>query len=110
MSSRSRKSSRAMVASLSVGLRAQPTPWTSVPGSGREPPAPPRPVCPGRLKETSPAVPPADETRAREALTGGLADAVIPAQGRAARWIRLALRIVPVVLLVVAAWVLWREF
>jgi uncharacterized membrane protein YbhN (UPF0104 family) len=39
-----------------------------------------------------------------------VAEAVLPAQSRAARWIRLALRIVPVVLLVVAAWVLWREF
>jgi len=54
-------------------------------------------------------VSPADETPSPEALTAGAADAVIPATGPA-RWIRLALRIVPVLLLIVAAWVLWREF
>jgi uncharacterized membrane protein YbhN (UPF0104 family) len=54
-------------------------------------------------------VPSPDETRDREALTEGLTQAVIPDRG-AGHWIRLALRIVPIVLLVVAAWVLWREF
>ena len=55
-------------------------------------------------------MPPDDETRAREPLDEGLAASVTPAQSPARRWIGLALRILPIALLGVAAWVLWQEF
>ena len=39
-----------------------------------------------------------------------LAEAAAPHPPRLSRGVRLALRIVPVVMLGAAAWVLWREF
>jgi uncharacterized membrane protein YbhN (UPF0104 family) len=55
-------------------------------------------------------VPPADETRAPEAPKQEPGRGAAAHRGSSGRWLKLALRIVPVVLLIVAAWVLWREF
>jgi uncharacterized membrane protein YbhN (UPF0104 family) len=57
-------------------------------------------------------VTPPDTTRSAspEPVEAGLAQA-LPARGHGlSRWLRLALRIVPVILLAAAVWVLWREF
>jgi uncharacterized membrane protein YbhN (UPF0104 family) len=57
-------------------------------------------------------VPASDETRAKAPKTveAELAKAIPPPRQRMGRLTRAALRIVPVLLLIAAAWVLWREF
>lgn len=55
-------------------------------------------------------MPPADDTRADKAPRAALEAAVATPPAAAGRWLKPALRIVPVVLLILAAWVLWREF
>ncbi|HEV7386619.1 MAG TPA: YbhN family protein, partial [Phenylobacterium sp.] len=55
---------------------------------------------------------PPDTTRSAspEPVEAGLAQALPAPSHGLSRWLRLALRIVPVILLAAAVWVLWREF
>jgi uncharacterized membrane protein YbhN (UPF0104 family) len=63
-------------------------------------------------QETPPDVTPPDATRAAtpEPVSVELGEALPAPHHGLARWVRLALRIVPAILLVAAIWVLWREF
>jgi uncharacterized membrane protein YbhN (UPF0104 family) len=55
-------------------------------------------------------VPPSKDNSPQEALRAPLEGADPAPSPKSRRWLKLALRVMPVVLMAAAAWVLWREF